>query len=74
MKYCNNCKQNVEPKEDFSWLAVIGGLFIGVWLGNMLLGLLFAALARLLDKERCPICHARNWKEHMSYNEMQRMN
>jgi hypothetical protein len=45
LKYCPNCKQNVVPSKDFSWIGFIFGF------GFFYLGYYF-----LLKKNRCPMC------------------
>jgi len=57
MKYCKNCKQNVQPIKKFSW-----GLFI------LFLGVFYLLYYILMKKKSCPICHSRNF-EHKHGNE-----
>lgn len=45
LKYCPNCKQNVVPSKDFSWIGFIFGF-----------GLFYLGYYFLLKKNRCPMC------------------
>lgn len=59
MKYCNNCKQNVEPVKKFDWsffllasvlLTPIIGIIYWMW------------YAGYKKKTLCPICGCEDWK------------
>ena len=54
MKYCNNCKQFVEPKKQFNWCTFLVLLFI-FGLG------IFYLIYYVLEKGRCPQCNSQNW-------------
>ena len=67
MKYCKNCKQNVNPTKKFSigWFIIncfwiIGG---GVYL-----------LYFILKKKTCPICHGNNFEHSHSDSEINDIN
>ncbi len=55
MKYCNNCKQMVEPEKKWSAILLIILLILGIVPG--LLYILYIAL----KKARCPMCNSTNW-------------
>jgi len=59
MKYCRNCKQNVQPTKHFSW-----GLFI------LFLGVFYLLYYILMKKKSCPICHSRNFEHKHSNKEL----
>ena len=59
MKYCKNCKQNVQPTKHFSW-----GLFI------LFLGFFYTFYYLLMKKKSCPICHSRNFEHKHSNKEL----
>jgi len=72
MKYCNNCKQNVEPKGAnsiivliFFILGIISPLFFGIIIGIMGFmfwwGLMFLYTVVTELEKSCPICNCRNW-------------
>jgi hypothetical protein len=52
MKYCNNCKQMVEPKKDLNAALLIILLICGV-----IPGLIYY----LVKKKSCPMCNSTNW-------------
>ena len=54
MKFCNNCKQFVEPKKDFNWCAFLV-LLIFFGLG------IFYLIYYLMKKGKCPQCNSQNW-------------
>ena len=59
MKYCRNCKQNVEPGKKFSW-----GLFI------LFLGIFYLLYFMFMKKKTCPMCNSRNFEHKHSNKEL----
>ena len=56
MKYCKNCKQNVKPKKEFSWLWFILWCF-GAGVG----GIVYLTYYFFIKRKVCPMCKARNF-------------
>ena len=52
MKYCNNCKQMVEPKRQFDTLILFVLLCLGIIPGLIYL---------FCQKQTCPICNSTSW-------------
>lgn len=64
MKYCNNCKQNVEPTKQYDLLALIAGVVLSIVAGG--LGMVVLAIVifkQLLKESKCPICKSTNWRK-----------
>lgn len=70
MKYCLNCKQNVEPNKNTGmWIAGALIVFVILLLLSPIAGLLWlfiavvgmAILYQFAD-EKCPICHSKNFR------------
>ena len=73
MKYCLNCKQNVEPDKNGGAYAIIGIVLIimltvvlsvfstAAAAFGWMLGLLIVGIGYELDKGKCPICKANNF-------------
>ncbi len=55
MKYCNNCKQMVEPTKKWSVVFLLILLVLGI-----LPGILYLIYV-LFKAKRCPICNSTNW-------------
>jgi hypothetical protein len=49
MKFCNNCRQNVEPTKKFNWLVFI-----------CLCGICYVPVYLLMSK-KCPMCQGENF-------------
>ena len=67
MKYCNNCRQFVEPQREFNWAIFIFLLFCT---GPCVV---FYLIYYLIENKKCPMCNSENWgsppqKEAMSPN------
>ncbi len=71
MKYCINCKQNVEPElkggVDFKGLVLV--LILSILLGDLWVVLLVVLACLVVQQiygggptEVCPICKSRNWR------------
>ena len=54
MRYCNNCKQFVEPQKKFNYLIFIILLF--TMIGWIIYLIYYACKSR-----KCPMCKSRNW-------------
>ena len=52
MKYCNNCKQIVEPKRHFN---------AGILIVLLCLGVIPGLIYYLVCNPTCPICNSENW-------------
>jgi ABC-type amino acid transport system permease subunit len=70
VKYCLNCKQNVEPKSNFENWIIIGilstiGLTAVLSFIGFFIGLLITVISAVVSHSeiRCPICHAKNFKK-----------
>lgn len=54
MKYCNNCKQFVEPQKKFNWCVFLL-LFV------LLFGWIFYLIYYACKSKKCPMCNSSNW-------------
>ena len=54
MKYCNNCKQLVDPQKKFNACVFIVLLFT-------LLGWIFYLIYYAVKPKKCPMCNSTNW-------------
>lgn len=52
MKYCNNCKQLVDPQKKFST-----GLLILLLICGVVPGIIYY----VVKKKTCPMCNSTNW-------------
>jgi hypothetical protein len=52
MKFCNNCKQMVEPQKNYNLALLIILLFIGICPG---------IIYYFIAKKTCPLCNSTNW-------------
>ncbi len=55
MKYCNNCKQLVEPVKKFNVVAFI------LLCCCTLIGWIFYLIYYAVKKKKCPMCNSINW-------------
>ena len=55
MRYCNNCKQFVEPRKKFGIIAFIVLLFCTC------IGGIFYLIYYGFKSKKCPICNSTNW-------------
>ena len=55
MQYCQNCKQNVEPKKNISVIGLI--ILLLLFLVPGIIYLIYC----LVQKPKCPICKSQNW-------------
>ncbi len=57
MKYCNNCKQLVEPRKEFGWAP-----FILLAICTLGCGAIIYLIYHFALKEKtCPMCNSDNW-------------
>lgn len=68
MKYCKNCKQNVEPEKHNGKLAIVSFIiFLSTWLfsGSLIWGIIISITALFVLtislEADCPICKATNF-------------
>ncbi len=52
MKYCNNCKQLVDPQKKFS---------TGILIVLLCLGVVPGIIYYVIKKATCPMCNSTNW-------------
>jgi uncharacterized metal-binding protein len=68
MKYCLNCKQNVEPnKSTGAWIigTIVMMITLGVLIpiiGGIIVLIAMVILYQFADK-KCPICHGNNFRK-----------